>query len=671
MVQDKSSTDDDINPARGRDSSNDRPSVLRALELKPLRYSREELLFTLTEGSKHLALIKVKALRAKVKVSLKYVDEEKLHVYEFKLREGEDLSPQLLSKLEKDLDARYLGAGEKVVSALVNAVKDWERLLEYAELRDLEERIRAGVQPVLELETEMGVVRVLPSDEAVLDAHGGFLDLGDCVIVAESTFAPAEVVGGEGGYEKLELIGLAVAYCYEGEGLKPKAVRFYLPLQRHLSIADKFISLKSKERVDLTYSTFPDVKTLKAVADTIADGKVLDVEWRAVGEEIIRKLCNYVVFSDERFYDVVASYIVMTYFYDFFTAVPFLFFHGPTGSGKTRANLTVTYMSRRGVFIADPSEATLYRLIEATGATLGIDESALSERAKRIIAAGYKKGAIVPRAEPSKGGVILKLFEATAPRIFSFIELPHEDYLMQRIIPINMLKSRPCKEQDPLPMEFKKIREKLYYLRLTKVPEIMATIKRATEELGRNDIWGRELEIWAPVYTASLLIGRGREVLSYVLEDVARRREGELMYAEEKLVLYAIERLFGEAPEPLVGAEKAVEFVASDLQGKIVEKLLEEAGCLELEVDEYGHERLKPKNDQLCQKLLLDYMKAWSPQKIGRVLQKLGLDKYRKPVGKGRGARRKYVIGWSDFVRVAKAYDYEPQTAEERVGNEK
>jgi hypothetical protein len=671
VVQDKGSTDDNINPAKGYNSSSNGLGVLRTLELKPLRYSREELLLTLTEGDKHLALIKVKALRTKVKVSLKYVDEEKLHVYEFKLKEGEEISSQHLSKLEKELDARYLGAGERVVSALVNAVKDWEKLLEYAELKDVEERIRAGIRPVLELETEAGIVRVLPSDEAVLDAHGGFLDLGDCVVVTESTFAPVEVVGGEGGYEKLELIGLAVAYCREEEGLKPKEARFYLPLQRHLNIANKLVSLKSKEIVNLTYSTFPDVKTLKAVADAIADGKVLDVEWRALGEEVTRKLRNYVVFSDERLYDVVASYIVMTYFCDFFTAVPFLFFYGPTGSGKTRANLTVTYMSRRGIFVADPSEATLYRLIEATGATLGIDESALSERAKRIIAAGYKKGAVVPRAEPTKGGVVLKLFEATAPCIFSFIELPREDYLMQRIIPINMLKSRPCKEQDPLPMEFKEIREKLYYLRLTRVPEVIATIKKAAEELGRNGIWGRELEIWAPVYTAALLIGRGREVLDYILEDVARRKESELMYAEEKLVLHAIEQLFSEAPKPLVGTEKAVEFAASDLQEKIIEKLLEEANCLELEVDENGHEKLKPKNDQLCQKLLFEYTRIWSPQKIGRVLQKLGFDRYKKPIGKGKGTRRKYVMKWDDFVKIAEAYDYEPQTTEDGVGNEK
>jgi len=384
-----------------------------------------------------------------------------------------------------------------------------------------------------------------------------------------------------------------------------------------------------------------------------------------VGECIIKKLSDYIVFSDERLYSVVASYIVMTYFYDFFTAVPFLFFHGPPGSGKTRANLTTTYMCRHGVFVADPSEATLYRLVEATGPTLGIDESALSERAKRILAAGYKKGAVVPRAEPTKGGVVLKLFEATAPRIFSFTELPREDYLLQRIIPVNMVRSKPRREQDPLPVEFKELRETLYYLRLTRVTQILNTMRRAAEELKQRDVWGRELEIWAPVYTAALLISRDQDVLSYIMEDVARRRESEAMYSEEKLVFYAIDQLFAEAPEPLVGAEKICEFKASDLQEKIINKLLEEANCLEVERDEYGNEKLKPRNDPKCQKILADLVKTWSPQKIGKVLEKLGFDKFKRKAGKGSSTRRVYVVKWSDFARIAKAYDYEPQALRE------
>jgi hypothetical protein len=631
---------------------------LKTIELKPLSYSRESLMLTLVEGERHIALIKVSASKTKIRAILKYIGEERAQIYECRLREGEDITPLCFSRLVKDLDDRYPGAGETIVGALVKAVEEWESLLEYAEIKDVEEMVKAGVQPIIELETERGIVRVLSSDGAVLDVHGGFLNLGDCVVVAESTFAYTELFTGEESYEKPNVVGLAAAYCYNEGELKLKETHWFLPLQTRLSLAGRLVRLKSSEKATLTYHTFADIETLKAVVD----GKSLDADWRAVGECIINKLNDYVVFSDERLYSVVASYIVMTYFYDFFTAVPFLYFHGPPGSGKTRANLTTTYMCRHGVFVADPSEATMYRLVEAAGPTIGIDESALSERAKRILAAGYKRGAVVPRAEPTKGGVVLKLFEATAPRVFSFTELPREDYLLQRIIPVNMVKSKPRREQDPLPVEFKDIREKLYYLRLTRVPEILNTMKRAIEELKQRDVWGRELEIWAPVYTAAILIGRDQEVLSYIIEDVARRRESELMYAEEKLVFYAIDQLFAETPEPLVGAEKICEFKASDLQEKIINKLLEDANCLEVERDDLGGEKLKPKSDAKCQKILGDLVKTWSPQKIGKVLEKLGFDKFKKPVGKGSSTRRVYIVKWSDFAKLAKAYDYEPQS---------
>jgi len=643
-----------------------KPSGLRTIELRPLSYSRESLMLTLVEGERHIALIKVSASKTRVRALLKYIGEEGAHVYDCRLKEGEDVTPLCFSKLARELDEKYPGTGEGVAEALVKAVKEWEALLEYAEIKDVEEMVKAGVQPILELETERGIVRVLSSDGAVLDVHGGFLNLGDCVVVAESTFAYTELVGGEESYEKPNVVGLAVAYCYNDGTLKLKETRWFLPLQTRLSLAGRMIRLKSSEKATLTYYTFADIETLKAVAD----GMSLDADWRAVGERIINKLKDYVVFSDERLYSVVASYIVMMYFYDFFTAVPFLYFHGPPGSGKTRANLTTTYMCRHGVFVADPSEATLYRLVEVAGPTIGIDESALSERAKRILAAGYKKGAVVSRAEPTKGGVVLKLFEATAPRVFSFTELPREDYLLQRIIPVNMVRSRPRREQDPSPAEFKEIREKLYYLRLTRVPEILDTMKRAFEELKQRDVWGRELEIWAPVYTAAVLIGRGQEVLSYILEDVARRRESELMYAEEKLVFYAIDKLFAETSEPLVGIEKICEFTASDLQEKILNKLFEEANCLEVKADELGGEVVKPKSDAKCQKILTDLVKTWNPQKIGKVLEKLGFDKYKKSVRRAGGSKKKYVVKWSDFVKIARAYDYEPQSQGEEKKNE-
>ena len=133
---------------------------LKTIELKPLSYSRESLMLTLVESGRHIVLIKVSAGKTKIRAILKYVGEEKAHVYECRLKEGEDVTPLCFSRLAKDLDERYPGVGETIADALAKAVKEWEALLEYAELKDAEEMVKSGLQSILELETEKGVVRV-------------------------------------------------------------------------------------------------------------------------------------------------------------------------------------------------------------------------------------------------------------------------------------------------------------------------------------------------------------------------------------------------------------------------------------------------------------------------------------------------------------------------------
>jgi hypothetical protein len=68
--------------------------------------------------------------------------------------------------------------------------------------------------------------------------------------------------------------------------------------------------------------------------------------------------------------------------------------------------------------------------------------------------------------------------------------------------------------------------------------------------------------------------------------------------------------------------------------------------------------------------MLTDLVKTWSPPRIGKVLEKLGFDKYKKSVRKGGSIRKKYVVKWSDFAKIAKAYDYEPQSQGEEKKNE-
>jgi hypothetical protein len=79
----------------------------------------------------------VSASKTRVRAILKYIGEERAQIYDCRLREGEDVTPLCFSKLARELDDRYPGAGETIVDALVKAVKEWESLLEYAEIKDV------------------------------------------------------------------------------------------------------------------------------------------------------------------------------------------------------------------------------------------------------------------------------------------------------------------------------------------------------------------------------------------------------------------------------------------------------------------------------------------------------------------------------------------------------
>jgi len=636
------------------------------LRMKVASVTGDEMKLYLLEGDKHRAILVIEKGKRKARIAVKFVGSDTPILVKCRIKDDE--IEEACYRGVADLVGRaYPEIREPFVNELRKVVEGWEDLRLSEELKAEERRLAEGREPMIEEEVEGRIVKVLASDGAYINSYGSYIDLGDYVVIAESTYAYTEVETEGTTLEKIDPVGIAVIYKRDGGSLTPLEKKLYYPaVQTRIQVGDRLVRLRgeSREAKSGPIYSFPDITTFTKVLNNEPLGR----GWAEVFNEVVSNLREYVVFDDERLYDVVASYVVMTYFYDVFTVVPYLWFHGPPGSGKTRANVTVTYMCRRGLFVADPSDATLYRMAESVGPTLGIDESVLSERAKRILAAGNRKGAVVPRAEPTKEGLILKLFEFEVPRVFSFEHLPTDDYLLQRTIFINMLKSKPRKFMDPQPNEFKAVREALYYLRLTELPEILEAKDKALNMLEEKDVWGREAEIWAPILTAAILAGRGDTVLEYVLEDVARRKANELIYDEEKIVLAAIDDVFSTTPS-LVEGEKTVEFMPNNLQEKIIKRLLHEEGCFDIntikEVNTYTgeetyHEREELKKDQRCVELDRELRRKWNPQKIGKVLKNLGFDKYKNVKGKGGNARRYYTLKYSDFLNIAKRYDYEP-----------
>ncbi|MEB3760389.1 MAG: hypothetical protein GSR81_06030 [Desulfurococcales archaeon] len=201
-------------------------------------------------------------------------------------------------------------------------------------------------------------------------------------------------------------------------------------------------------------------------------------------------------------------------------------------------------------------------------------------------------------------------------------------------------------------------------LRLLGLPQILDAKKRAAEILDRCMVQGREREIWWPLLTAALLGGFEAPVLDYIAEDLEKRASREDIYIEEKTVLAAIESTLTRIKD-LDGREYEIAmFTASDLQRIIVHRILEEENCLEVEgQDTAEKETVKPE----CRRRAEEIRRKWNPQKIGKVLERLGFNAYRKAEGKGASKRRYYNIPEEVFWEKAGLYEYTREGSAESV----
>jgi len=119
---------------------------------------------------------------------------------------------------------------------------------------------------------------------------------------------------------------------------------------------------------------------------------------------------------------VAAAYVLMTWVYDAFSAVPYLHALGPIGTGKTRFLLTVGNLCYRAILAGGAvSPAAIFRAVDRYSGTLIIDESdfklaGIWAEILKILNSGYHRGLPALRAE-SGGGV--RAYTVFGPKILA------------------------------------------------------------------------------------------------------------------------------------------------------------------------------------------------------------------------------------------------------------
>lgn len=122
---------------------------------------------------------------------------------------------------------------------------------------------------------------------------------------------------------------------------------------------------------------------------------------------------------------IMAHYVLMTWVYDRFSAVPYLRFLGEPQSGKTRCLMTCAYLSYKSVIGGgSTSSSAFFRLLDVWRGTFVIDEadygkSDLWADIIKILNSGYMRGLPVLRSEKVGTGYDPCAYDVYGPKILS------------------------------------------------------------------------------------------------------------------------------------------------------------------------------------------------------------------------------------------------------------
>jgi hypothetical protein len=310
---------------------------------------------------------------------------------------------------------------------------------------------------------------------------------------------------------------------------------------------------------------------------------------------------------DERVYDVIVAGISWSYFYrEIRKSTPYLLFLGPWRSGKTRALEVFTALGYRALQVVDPSEASIFRIIEEFKPLLVIDEAnVLDPNILAILAAAYRYGAVIPRVvDPDKGLDGIRMFKVFSFVVYASREQPRDDIFSRSV---TVFCEKAVRQTKKLIDEEKAaaLRTRWFAQRLRLYNQVRVNFTEFESEDGRMQ------ELFSPLVVMSRLFGdpeAERNIVSYGREIEARVRSLETTSEEAEVVeavVKAVESRGRDAPEYLTNAE-----IMGNLNGE------------------------------------------WEPRRLGRLMTRLGFRRIKLP-----GGVRGYIIDYRLLARLMRRYD--------------
>ena len=307
---------------------------------------------------------------------------------------------------------------------------------------------------------------------------------------------------------------------------------------------------------------------------TSGKAKAPDVE--ALYHTLLDSFKEWCYIPDESTYHLLALHVLGSYFFELFPAYPYINLNGPPGSGKTTTGQVAAALGFNGILIIDPSQSSLFRMIDREKPYLVIDEKENAASRKHaeddpgfmtLLKSGYQRGARITRQNP-KHVEITEYFSVYSPKLICNVH-GLEDILQDRSILVITQQAPPgCKirghQPDPENPCWQAIRDQLY-LALMFCHEEIKEVR--TSDMSGQFAHFREKELFKPLIDLALWVdshGDGKTAITAITE-ILKAQKGSRAFTRsltpEEQFINALRDLLGTADEITVHTVQIIDAI--------------------------------------------------------------------------------------------------------------
>jgi hypothetical protein len=274
---------------------------------------------------------------------------------------------------------------------------------------------------------------------------------------------------------------------------------------------------------------------------------------------------NYIVLEYEEDFDLLVSYVILTYFHRAFPAIPFLLLYGNKESGKTRTAHLFQRLSFSAQMVTRPSEAAMGDLSDGYRGTLIIDQAEFlglkpHEETVNFLAGTYTQdtGRRTIVQVGGKNGRAIREFDCFSPKIFSATREPHVD-LRDRLIVVPMFRPDDTSVLDTLRTptstseDWRKWRGLLYSLYLTQFRAMAECAEQVAIKSGNSQ--GRSGELLRPIMSIMKFANLKEQRIQKILTRTETRMQEarpSINFADEQVLIVIYNIIKHNKPREIV-----------------------------------------------------------------------------------------------------------------------